>query len=372
MISPEAISLFVIIINIYTRLLDANCLEGLAHCLGLHKEDITLGCRALQREYAEYPDDKLFEAYEIIDRHLQKTLQADYLNGNLGEIKGLIEDELEARERNCHSKNIKVLSCELDSQDTRLMINALTRLLYLGRIRDEQNKCFINTTRGLSENNRIAKDPLRRISRGEGYILPRIDRLIFNATLARARDCLEVYKNGLTALNSMPNDNHMWMRIYLDRVMWNKMWNSRDVEFGHRPDSVFKTHPKKAVKFVMDLPSAVDKDELAIALTLFDEIPASATCIKAKKQNQSLESRVSKFENLLLAPCKVLIDDVEQLFVSFDFDIQLKKFLRKKYAERIDNDAHLNRQRAYLHMCKKLVREKERFLEHIEQQTLVQ
>lgn len=141
--------------------------------------------------------------------------------------------------------------------------------------------------------------------------------------------------------------------------------------FGHQPDSVFRTNPKKAARFVKRLPTAVDEDELAIALRLFDEIPASETSAKVKKRNYSLESRMFKFDNLLLAPCKNLIDEVETLFESLDFDMQLSRFLRNRYVEQIKNDAHLNRQRAYLYLCKKLVREKDRFIEYIKQETSV-
>lgn len=209
MMLSKAFLLILVMTNTYIRSLDASCLEGLAHCLGLHREAIYLGCRTLQREYREYPDDQIFQAYQIIGEHLQKAVREDQLKDNLGVIRRLIELELAVRDKDCRSKNKKILSCKLESEDASLMINALIRLLHLGSTADVKTKCLIITTRGLSENNRLAKDPLGRHVREEGHILPRIDRLIFNATLDRARECLAVYQNRLTALNSRPRDSYM-------------------------------------------------------------------------------------------------------------------------------------------------------------------
>lgn len=349
---------------------DARCLDDLADCLSKVCESKTLDYNLLGAEFVEYGDLLLREAYSVINNNLKRTIDTVDLHTNLNEVREYLCIELDIK----HAKGLRrlfdkkqSLTQQMPIKDRDLMINALIRLL---RLEDSDPKlypktaCNGQTTSDLILNNRIAMDPIgRRLSGKKNFnkYFDRIATMVFHASVEKARYCIEENRNKLLRrFIGMPDDEEV-MRDYWDRIFQHRF--KKEFHRSLNIDASFKNYPKQILEYVRNMPHGVETDEIAIALDVFKEAAGKKAFRMTEQTNRSA---VDDFQRYLHIPCTNFITMTTGIYQSLDFDMKLRDLLDRNLVKATDTDDEVNRQRAYLMMCKKLVDEKKYFVEFYE------
>lgn len=359
--------LFMIVISSMNNGVHAGCLDDILDCLGLVGER-RLNYDELDKELKEYSDMLLREGYAIINKNLIRTVVYDDLGANLDQVKEFLRTELSHK----YSKGLlsflntrPSLTQQLATRDRDLMINSLIRLLHLEEAdpQSHRTKCNGQTTNNLILNNRIVFDPIGRQIQGKRYSshFDRISGMVFDASVNKARHCLGVNRHKIIRRYvGMPDDEEI-MRNYWDRVFQHRF--RKEFRKDLNVDSSFLNYPKQILLFVETMPHAIEADEVGIALEIFKEAAG-------RKSNEALavnRSAVNDFRRYLQMPCSNFVTMTSGIYQSLDFDLRLRKFIGDDIAEATDMDDEVNRQRAYLLMCKKLVNEEKYFSEFYEE-----
>lgn len=305
-----------------------------------------------------YMQGQCAEAYVLIDRHLRNKISGDDLKDNIKEVKRLLSREDEAMKDNVLGffKKKLCISEQLCSKDRWAMLTALNMLTSLRSAPEPAYQCFIYATQNLADNNRIAADPIGRRSRNETDLLPRIDSLIFDVALRRAKLCFPRYKDQLIHMSYRLHDDFRAMSSYFNRIIEYRM-QQRHFAYG-RLDGIFSELPEKAIRFVKGMPHAIEKDDIRVALEILSNQGGSSSDVP-----EVTDWPLHSFEKFLRKPCLRYIDLVSNVMESFDFYLKLKRFLSDQVIRSCVDEREVSKLRAYFLMCRKLVLERGRFVE---------
>lgn len=311
-----------------------------------------------------YVDDRLMrEAFEIINRYLDKTVKTVDLVPNIQEVRSLIGYERRYANEPVVSpcgwlKKRSCLSQQLKSKESDQMINALLKIVQLERTNRPDTECDVATTRIIMDSNKWAGDPIGRRLRGQTDTMGHIDRLIFATAYRRAVDCLPRYKTEFKHKESLYG--HAWMKIYWNRILDHrfKKMNSESCEREIMAESIFRMSPEDSIELIRKMPSSLERDEVGITLRMFDDATAKSNVMYHRGE---IDKRLDKFETLLLKPCSTYVDAMRKLFESLDFDMRLKNVLPQKIVASIESYDLIVRQRAYYLLCQKLIQDKRKY-----------
>lgn len=310
-----------------------------------------------------YSQSQCAEAFILIDSHLRNTIRDNNLKNNLKEVKKLLAKEEEAMKHNAFAffKKKLCLSEKLRSKNKWIMLTALNILTSLHSAPEPAYQCFIHATQNLADNNRVAGDPIGRRSRNDTDLLPRIDSLIFDVARHRAELCLPRYKHQLAQMSyRLHDDEFVVMNNYFIRLIESRM-QQKHFAYG-RLDSIFSELPEEAVSFVKKMPHAFEKDDIRIALGIFNNQGGSSSDVPG----EGADWRIHSFNRFLRRPCLRYIDKLSNIMESFDFYLRLKRFLPGAILRSSVYDRDISKLRAYFLMCTKLVKEESRFVDIVQ------
>lgn len=332
------------------------CLEGVRAIGGLN----LLSC--FSRGQPEGSNNNLVhpwkEVYELIDTHLSDKIRSDDLDMNLEELENLLAAEYRSGATRsgffCNAgtgQSAVCISRKLKSKDKEVAKNALSKLLNL----ENNHDCLIATTNNLAELNEMTMNPIGRCDRGQSSLLPRIDRLIFNAALGRAMNCLPKYREQLLRTSSLSDK-----RISAIKIFWDQILERRLSTLNEDLDEVFRQHPREAIELIKRMNNAIDWDEMFIAQANLKYGVASPLHSSAAPSERSISKRFD-YNRAVKVPCTDFRYMVSGIFQSLDFDLQLRNFVPNQLVEQSELDHIVNRQRAYYLMCEKALQEEDRF-----------
>lgn len=296
------------------------------------------------------------EVFEVIDKHLSTKIQSRDLNRNLEEVEDLLTAEKGARTTtkiicgSTSSSSEVCISQRLRSKDKNIAKNALSKLLNL----ESHQDCLVATTNNLAELNEMAMNPIGRCARGQSNILPRIDHMVFNAALQRAKTCLPRYREQLLRIGSLSDKRTSAIKIFWDQILEHRLKT-----LNEDLDKVFEQHPIEAIEAIKRMPNAIEWDEMYTAQANLKYGVANSST------EPSVEGSISKvsfnYEKSVKVPCTNFMHMVSGIFESLNFDLQLRSFVPHESIEQSDLDSVINRQRAYYLMCEKALQQEQRF-----------
>lgn len=341
-----------------------NCVEGLAGCLGLSDRDVKLNRLTYMREYEEFDTAYMTEGYRVIESKIIKEVDNDDLQANILWIKDQLISELKSKYATGYLGQLGLkpsLSRELPSQDRNLIINVLMRLSLLEDVEGggPNLACSGETTIMLDENNQCALNPIERRKSKQPNEFNRLGNLIFDAALKRAKKCMRVYKARIInkSIQLIEDTEYQIIKNHFDRAILHRIKKTfnRDEDL----DRMFIDHPRVALQYIKAMPFAIEPDEIDMVLDTIKE--AEGDTLNVPLGGTRLIEL--KFEKYLDMPCSKYTNEVSGLVESLDFDMQLQQFLPADLVKSTDDDDEVNRQRAYVILCQKLLKEKDRFLE---------
>lgn len=361
--------LAIVCINLYRlTLADASCTNCLEALVGLNdsSRSIVLTDEVLQREYRRIDRWLLYDAFDIIGRHLKRSIDNIDVDSNLQEVRALIRIELADKSvapsedrRNAVSRWLdrrRCLSQQLPSKSRNVMINALMRLLNLEATTavDQPGKtCGSSVTEKLAECNLIARDPIGRRLRGQSLlVLPRIDDIIYEAALHKAQSCIDQYRSELTPL--YPDESRPDLPANAVHDYWSLILKRRfKAPFHDRTvDKIFQHHSKRALDLVEKMQYAIEDDEAVITRDFVD-----------KASTKSGLSRLGMKARLLWAlldPCRFFVTSAKPKFDSMDFDLQFERSINPQFMQAFWRDGIVHRTKAYYLLCSKLLDQTDR------------
>lgn len=354
--------------------IEVPCLNGIADCCGLTSEPFVMTGVHLEQWYRPLAVEVLEEAYGVIDEHLKKDIGTANLEANIGWIRSQLSRELIAADPDrklCDRlfRNRPSLAGRLQSKDPGVIINALFRLIKLEETDSAGLKCSYSVTRHIAMNNEIANDPLGRRVRGEPAIFMRIDNLIVNSAIERAHFCIPLYRDQLGAISRITNQYVVAVRNLWTMILGHRFRNDKFEERAADLDRVFTWYSKGAVNRVKQMEHALEEEEVG---PLIDFLDKTEQCNLERVAQQYLpderpgtNGRLSKFRGCLANGCILFNRLVSVWFESLDFDMQLRDYILEDIVETIELDSEVNKQRAFHHMCCKLLEEKDRIIELI-------
>lgn len=327
---------------------------------GCFSNDEVLHRDVLRYLKAKVNQTSMSEVYEVIDSKLRSSVRNDKLDKNMRVVMRLLHTEIKAKifgpeKRYCFGFGTLPLMSE--DFDKNITINALLRLYDLEKIEKNGLGCTIPYTHYLVENNLLAKDPIGRRLRNEPNLLPRIDNLIFDIARKRAEHCLPKYKELLTEILGLycyGMVKNYWDPIFKHRLVKDNFKGDREV------DSVFRDSPSEALEFFDSTENAIEEDQMVIIL---DRLSKAKLTSSFKIPYDGTDENIHRFEKFVRTPCSNYIDATSDLLESLEFSMKLRPYLPKEVVSMIDNDQNVYRLRAYYSMCKKLVKEKDRFVQ---------
>lgn len=317
----------------------------------------------------------LTQAYELIESHLNATVDSVELTPNFSKVKELLDDESKAKAmsiksgrkfwRKPESKPFR-LSEQLESSDylrgnyddQEVMVNALLRLMDLQYVRYAyENSCSKQVTDILDENNRIAKDPIGRRAREGPNHLGHIDYMILVVAIDRAQRCTARYVDRIEQ-DSLARDYYLTsIRYYWNSILQHRMRIQGSGDHLEQAQSVIEQYPREALEFFIRNPVAMQEDEVDIVIELIDQVKASSTSVLLP---EGTDRRSREFNWFLVRPCKAFLRELEYEFESLDFDLLFSSVLFKEVRERIRAMTGKEVRRVYYTMCKQLINDKER------------
>lgn len=344
------------------------CLEGMA-CCARHNNELEplLDHDALQRRYRYYPPETMSEAYKVIDSHLGQHVDTDHAEQNLDEVTCLLRCEVAADSARGLSRLCGLtpgLAGRLRSKDRSLMINSMMRLLELENVLTVNMACSVYSTRELLENNLIAGDPIGRLNRGEPNLFPRLDKVVVGVALRRATNCIEEYAIQLEHVTKSQNHNLGIVKMFWNKILDGRLKEEHPAQFI---DLVFLLDPEGTLNTVKDMEYAIDGKEIGLILEFLNKQDKITPMSK-----RDSDWRVTAYEKYLDRPCLMYDSMIYHLIESLNFDLRLKRFIDKQIIDRIERNHEIAKHRAYFHMCKKLIKEKYRFVHFINQETSIQ
>lgn len=339
---------------------DASCLDCLEALPGPgDRNKVVLTEFVLDREYKRIDEKFLTEAFEIIDRHLRRSIDTSDFATNIREVRALLRAELKAKLEAKSGQGTswwsrlwrrECLSEQLSSKSRGVMVNALMRLLKLDQIEQKTHACYAPATEELSECNRVAKDSIGRRSRNDPFLLPRIDNMLFDAALRRADRCLPFYQGELRSISRSADSLFALVHEYWSQILERRF---KAANFGGQPATVvqiFQRDPQGALNLVKRMPFAIEEDEVEVAKRFLDTVSQrrSFTC-------SSDRVRTVQHKAYLRTPCSHFIGMAKSAVDSLDFDLQMEQFIASGLMDAIRADGAVHRMRAYYSMCTKLV-----------------
>lgn len=341
-----------------------SCLEGLLQ--PNHRYELILSDSVLSGEYKRIDERLMTEAFVIIDNHLKRSIDSNDFGTNLDELRAVIRNELEAKSIESEPQSwwtrwrrIQCLSQQLSSRNRDVMVNALMRLLQLEHVNQGVFRCTILFTQELAENNRIAQDTIGRRNRNDPFRFPRLDNIIFDTALRRAEKCIPYYRNRLRV--SETTDAFETIHKYWSRILEHRFDAAHfGVKHG-KVDQIFNQHPRGALDLVEKMPHAIEEDEIEMAQEFLD----------AESEKKSIGTmstyrlRNLQYEVELETPCSDYIGYVMHTFDSLDFDLQMEQYISSGVMEAARRDGEISRMKAYFLLCRKLINERNRFIEFI-------
>lgn len=339
-------------------------LGGLASAT-LGKHDIDWDDRAVENERVDNIDRRLLSAgYLVFEKHLKRKVKDNNFDLIIRQVEKSLLREMIAKYSSDEPESVRAklssgclserLKIEHEALSKRvIMINALLRLKDLKKVKESGFECTLDEWHILEENNRIAMDPIgkrhRQETSGDRNQLARIDNLITELARQRAEHCLPDYAAWL----SNPNfAGYMCVKQYWDLI------------FAHRFSSnILLDTPKRGLELIENMSHGIEADEVDIVLEFVQRIGATQFLLDV--HNNGLDEIGYIFEKELLNRCDTYILMMSPVFGLIDFDMQLKGYLSREVVDQIEYNPAVAQQRAYYVMCKKLVQEKDRFMQFL-------
>lgn len=286
-------------------------------------------------------DNNQKEVNILIESHLQSVVDSTRFERNMGEMENLIKSGEEHYEKIRRSRGI-TLTKEHQKPHNVLLMETLQKLVDLNYIKKHGYRCDFRSTFLLSRANNIAMDPISRRTHKKTDLWPRIDNMVFEVALERAKKCLRECKANLIQMTVSPSSEAILLQDYWKRVLDRRLKAvvTGDVRF----ETAFANKPSTMELFVDRLPHAtVEEDELDIGRKIF---------------KGQADATADEFNQFLTKSCQGYLPQVLDIFETFDFDAQLQRSIPGTVVfsddvEFMTNNVH----RIYMKMCKKLVRE---------------
>lgn len=311
-----------------------------------------------------FVDEKLMaDVFKIIDRYLSGQTDSDDLDTNFDLIHTVIRKEKElgrSKERSAEFRKRKSSPVRrfpfAQSNESGIspkdVMTALLRLLDLKNVKETQYECSNSNTLKIAEVNRIAMDTITRRLCNQTDLLPRIDNMIFDIALQRAKHCLVDYRATIERISSMPQFKqltYMW-----DNLLTKRMRRER---FADNATNAFLEHPRESMEFVAAMPNVVEQDLIDIILSLF--------VANFKQSDPVYESAGAMSEYIynrfLRMPCDSYTDKTSPIFQTYEFDVRLIDFMPVEIKAMDRKHFLIGLQRSYYLLCKKALHEDVRF-----------
>lgn len=340
---------------------DARCSDCLEALFGLNDRgnDTAVSEDALDHEYEPLIDERsLSEAFEVIDKHLMRTIDTDDFDTNMAEVRALIRNEMVAKSlaQSEERKNWltrwsdrrRCLSQQLPSKSSKVMVNALMRLVGLSA-GQTLHACGFSATTDLSRCNRIARDPIGARTKLNAVLKSRIDHLVFDAAVRRANLCLPHYQGELRPLARTSDPSVELVRGYWNLILEHRFKAAR---FGAKHESVeqiFKRDPEGAMNRVLKMRTAIRDDEADIARRFL-----GAAHQREQFTGRTGRERTTQFEAYLKNPCSYFVGLAQPTMSSLNFDLQVRQYVGPELMQDFSRDGETQRVRAYYWLCSKL------------------
>lgn len=262
-----------------------------------------------------------------------------------------------------------------ETLDKSVALNALIRLWDLFNVVSDHFDCTYTNTRRIKLNDRLANEPMRKMSGqpngSESVDNSHIGKLVLAIAAIRADHCLPLYRDKLERLIARPGDSVQRLWTLLDELLRKRFQAAGLLQQQQHPtttgnttasdqlDEVFETRAAEARATVERLKNGLELDELKLVLARFD----------ASTQTGAAGHESFRYERVVRAPCSKYLDLVERVFYPMEFDLKSRDRVsaRAKYHIGLNEaDKLIGRHRAYYLMCEKLEKEKSRFASMVE------
>lgn len=279
-------------------------------------------------------NSKYTEAYLVIDNHLRsKTLSAD-LNRNLDEIlrqrvreSGKYRDWTRLRIKSGLSEQL------CDSALTQMdMIASMDKLLTL-RHRNTTEMCTIDGVKNLSNNDKIALNPIEQHAKNKPYLLARIGAMIANTAVDATPVCLKLLTQELSRLlyqRFLPDPEWVVLRDHCEGIL------AFYLDKNGRPfDGAFQVdRAQDTVDLIKGLSNKLDDQEIMIGLeTSIKQEQQShhqkqqAREMSTVRRKGSARSKMEFFQEYMMEPCEKYKYNVDHLFRGIELYLPLANSL---------------------------------------------
>lgn len=342
-------------VGILIQIYDVQSVGVQAACFRCEED---LPTETLRKFRAKVEPSLMSDVYQVVDKELQKRVRSNDLNKNMRAIGRLLLIEVGSKlprtKRYWFGFGTRPLISE--DFDKNITINALLRLNDLKKVYKNGLQCSMPYTHYITENNLIARDPIGRRLRAQPDLLPRLDDLIFDLARRRAEHCLPIYKQLLNEVFDLYC--YDMVKNYWDSILEHRFRASFDGPM--QVDVAFRDFPEQAMRLLAGGENAIVYEEMDIIL---DHLSKAAANSSFKVPYDGTDANIHKFDKFARTPCLNYIDATLDMFESVEFSMQFDPYLPRHLVRSFEEDNIVYRLQAYCIMCKKLVAERDRFVQ---------